>query len=192
MKIVLPDDDAGLFSGTADIERLRTLGEVVHHTDKPASDDEMVERLADAEIVLTTLYTDLKGSDLLDYMPRLKMISIMGTRPRMVDMKRANAKNAVVTITLGSSSTSCAALGDMAVLLDTLREGHIAGAGFDVLEPDEPLVSDSPFRSLDNAVITAHSAGNTLDTRVNQLRISVYNIEAFLNGEPVNLVTGDA
>ena len=81
MKIVLPDDDAGLFSGTADIERLRTLGEVVHHTDKPASDDEMVERLADAEIVLTTLYTDLKGSDLLDYMPRLKMISIMGPVP---------------------------------------------------------------------------------------------------------------
>jgi len=192
MKIVLPDDDAGLFSGTADIERLRTLGEVVHHTDKPASDDEMVERLADAEIVLTTLCTDLKGSDLLDYMPRLKMISIMGTRPRMVDMKRANAKNAVVTITLGSSSTSCAALVDMAALLDTLREGHIAGAGFDVFELDEPLASDSPFRSLDNAVITAHSAGNTLDTRVNQLRISVYNIEAFLNGEPVNLVTGDA
>ena len=146
MKIVLPDDDAGLFSGTADTERLRTLGEVAHHMGKPAIDDEIAERLADAEIVLTTLYTGLKGSDLLDNMPRLKMTSIMGTRPWMVDMKRANAKNAVVTITPGSSSTSCAALVDMAVLLDTLREGHIVGAGFDVFEPDEPLASDSPFR----------------------------------------------
>jgi len=89
-------------------------------------------------------------------------------------------------------NTSRAALVDMAVLLDTLRERHIAGAGFDVFEPDEPLASDSPFSSLDNPVITAHSAGNTLDARVNQLRISVDKIEAFLNGKPVNLVTGDA
>jgi lactate dehydrogenase-like 2-hydroxyacid dehydrogenase len=69
----------------------------------------MVERLADAKIVLTTrFHSDFKGSDLLDQMPHLKMISIQGTRPRMVDMKRANAKNTVITITPGLSSTSVA------------------------------------------------------------------------------------
>ncbi|MBT3350482.1 MAG: D-2-hydroxyacid dehydrogenase family protein [Nitrospinaceae bacterium] len=320
MKIVLPDDYSELFSGTGDLERLNTLGKVAHHTDRPASGDEMAERLADAEIILTTRFsTDFKGTDLLDRMPRLKMISIMGTRPRMVDMKRANAKNAVVSITPGSSSTSVAehtmmfilalakqmhivgpemragewkrrtgiqvegktlsllgfgyigekmvkmaqgfgmrvivwsknmtperaatagaeaasldecmaadfvslhlhvndgtrgliskerlaqmrpgaflvntsraALVDMDALLDTLREGRIAGAGLDVFEPEEPLPADSPFRSLDNAIISAHSAANTLDARATQLRISVDNIEAFLNGKPTNIVTEDA
>lgn len=320
MKIVLPDDYSGLFSGTADIERLRALGEVAHHTSTPGSGNEMAGRLADAEIVLTTRFsTDFKGTDLLDHMPHLKMISIMGTRPRMVDMKRARAKKTVVSITPGSSSTSVAehammfilalakqmpaaapemragewrrrvglqlegktlsllgfgyigekmvpmargfgmrvivwsknmtperaaaggaeaasldecmaadfvslhlhvnegtrgiiskerlaqmrpgayfvntsraALVDMAALLDTLREGRIAGAGLDVFEPDEPLPPGSPFRSLDNVLLTAHTAANTLDARATQLRISVDNIEAFLNGKPANIVTEDA
>jgi phosphoglycerate dehydrogenase-like enzyme len=89
-------------------------------------------------------------------------------------------------------NTSRAALVDMDALLDTLREGRIAGAGLDVFEPEEPLPADSPFRSLDNAIISAHSAANTLDARATQLRISVDNIEAFLNGKPTNIVTEDA
>ena len=34
-------------------------------------------------------------------------------------------------------------------------------AGIDVFEPEEPLPEDSPYRSLDNVILTPHSAWNT-------------------------------
>ena len=46
---------------------------------------------------------------------------------------------------------------DGAALVQALQSGAIAGAGLDVHEP-EPLPVDSPLRSMDNVVLTPHSA----------------------------------
>jgi len=46
---------------------------------------------------------------------------------------------------------------DAAALLSTLRSGHLGGAVLDVFE-NEPLPPDSPFWTLDNVLITAHSS----------------------------------
>ncbi len=89
-------------------------------------------------------------------------------------------------------NTSRAALVDQEALLESLREKRIAGAGVDVFEPDEPLPADSPFRSLDNAVITPHSAWDTDGTLGRFIGLPVENIEAFLGGRPRNIVTEDA
>lgn len=320
MRIVIPDDSLGLFTDSAPLKKLQGLGEVSHFTDNAPDREALLERLGDAEIILTTRYqTDFKTTDLLDYMPNLKFISVMGTRPRMIDMARANARGIGVSVTPGASSqsiaehtmmfilgltrnilrvssgmragewprqegvelygktisllgfghigvkvcrmalgfgmrvitwsrsmtperasadgaraatldecmgadfvslhlhvndgtrgivsrarlaqmkpeaylinTSRAALVDQAALIDVLREKRIAGAGIDVFEPDEPLPEDSPFRALDNVIVTPHSAWDTDGTLGRFKSIPVENIEAFLNGNPQNIVTEDA
>jgi phosphoglycerate dehydrogenase-like enzyme len=50
------------------------------------------------------------------------------------------------------------AIADDASLLQALREGLIAGAGLDVT-PIEPLPPDHPLWTMDNVVITPHTAG---------------------------------
>ncbi len=320
MQIVIPDDSFRLFENSQALARLRTLGEVRYFADNAASEEELRARLADAEIILTTRYqTDFKTTDLLDHLPQLRMISVMGTRPRMIDMARANARGIVVTTTPGASAASVAehtmmlllalakrmplifpamreggwpqpmgtelagktlgligfghiarlvcrmALGfgmrvlayspsmtperaqaegaeaasaeeclaadvvslhlhlpegaapfmtsekfacmketayfvntaragvvDEEALLDALRNGRIAGAGIDVFEPFEPLPADSPYRALDNVVITPHSAWITDGTNARFRDVPVENVEAFLRGAPVNVVREDA
>ncbi len=51
-------------------------------------------------------------------------------------------------------------------LLAALQEQRIAGAAFDVFLA-EPLAEDSPFRSLDNMVITPHIAASTTEAQEN-------------------------
>ncbi len=320
MQIVIPDDSFRLFENSEALERLRTLGDVRHYTERAESGEALLERLQDAEIILTTRYqTDFKTTDLLDRIPRLRMISVMGTRPRMIDMERANARGIVVSTTPAASAASVAehtmmlvlalskrmpimfpamraggwpqdqgvelagktlgligfghiarlvcrmALGfgmrvvawsrsmtparagaegaeaasvdeclgadvvslhihlpagaapfmsrekfarmkktayfintsrarivDGDALLDALRDGRIAGAGLDVFEPFEPLPGDSPYRSLDNVLITPHSAWITDGTYARFRNAPVANVEAFLRGAPTHVVREDA
>jgi D-3-phosphoglycerate dehydrogenase len=49
---------------------------------------------------------------------------------------------------------------DDAALVTALRERRIAGAALDVYAP-EPLAADSPYRGLDNVLLTPHSAALT-------------------------------
>jgi phosphoglycerate dehydrogenase-like enzyme len=319
MRIVIPDDNFELFTGTPALDLLRGLGEVRHYRDNAPDREALLERVGDAEIILTTRYqTDFKTTDLLEHIPGLKMIAVMGTRPRRIDMKRARGKGITVSCTPGASSpsiaehtimmvlalakrlpaivpamreggwpradgieiegktisllgfghigakvsrkavglgmrviawsrsmtperaaghgaeaasldaclgadfvslhlhvtdetrgimsretiakmkphaflinTSRAALVDMEALIDALRESRIAGAGIDVFEPEEPLPEDSPYRSLDNVILTPHSAWNTDGTVGRFLTMPVENIEAFLKGAPQNVVTED-
>ncbi|MEJ3750748.1 NAD(P)-dependent oxidoreductase [Actinomycetes bacterium KLBMP 9797] len=52
---------------------------------------------------------------------------------------------------------------DTAALHTALAEGRIAGAGLDVYD-EEPLPSDSPWRTLDNVTLTTHFGGDTEET----------------------------
>lgn len=89
-------------------------------------------------------------------------------------------------------NTSRARIVDEEALLDALREGRIAGAGLDVFEPFEPLPEDSPYRALENVVITPHSAWMTDGTCARFRDMPVANIEAFIRGAPINVVTKNA
>jgi D-3-phosphoglycerate dehydrogenase len=52
------------------------------------------------------------------------------------------------------------AIVDQAALVDALREGRLAGAGLDVVDP-EPLPADAPLLQLPNVVGAPHSLGYT-------------------------------
>lgn len=70
---------------------------------------------------------------------------------------------------------------DEEALLDALRAGRI-WAAIDRFEP-EPLPLESPFRHLDNVLITPHVAGSTTDTLRRQGDGAVDEIERFLRGD---------
>ncbi|HEY3792870.1 MAG TPA: D-2-hydroxyacid dehydrogenase family protein [Bradyrhizobium sp.] len=72
---------------------------------------------------------------------------------------------------------------DEAALLKTLQQRKIAGAGIDVYSV-EPLPVDSPFRKLDNVVLTPHLGYVTEDSFRNHYSQMVEGIDAWFKGEP--------
>ena len=109
MKIVIPDDYERSLVDSGQLARLEGLGEVAHFTERPRDNEEMAERILEAEIILTMRFqTDFKNTGLLDAAHKLRFISIWGTRPRVVDMKRARARGVSVSVTPGAGSPSVA------------------------------------------------------------------------------------
>lgn len=68
-------------------------------------------------------------------------------------------------------NTSRGPVVDEAALIAALQTKQIAGAGLDVFDP-EPLVDDSPFREMDQVILTPHMAAYSEDAIVD-LRVAV-------------------
>ena len=85
-------------------------------------------------------------------------------------------------------NTSRGALIDEQALIRALKDHKIAGAGLDVQET-EPPVKDSPLYTLDNVILTPHMGWKGLETRQRLLSILKGNIDGFINGNPVNVVS---
>lgn len=79
-----------------------------------------------------------------------------------------------------------AIIGEQA-LLDVLTSHRIAGAGLDVFEA-EPLPHGHPLTSMENVVLTPHSAGVTPEALEAGLKLSIDNVWNFLDGHPTNVV----
>ena len=73
-------------------------------------------------------------------------------------------------------------------LCEALAAKRIAGAGLDVQEV-EPPAEDSPLYTLDNVIITPHMGWKGLETRQRLVGIIRDNVQAFLKGEPINVVS---
>lgn len=107
MRIVIPDDFPSVYEGHPELERLRTLGEVSHHTTRPSA-DELRERLIGADACINIRSYCIFDAPLLDALPDLRMISILGTGTDNVDLDAAAQRGVVVTNTPGASSRSVA------------------------------------------------------------------------------------
>ena len=53
---------------------------------------------------------------------------------------------------------------------------------------DEPPPADNPLFKAKNCIITPHIAWATKEARARLMDIAVNNLEAFINGSPVNVV----
>ena len=73
-------------------------------------------------------------------------------------------------------------------LCEALAAKRIAGAGLDVQEV-EPPAEDSPLYTLDNVIITPHMGWKGLETRQRLVGIIRDNVQAFFQGEPINVVS---
>ncbi len=78
---------------------------------------------------------------------------------------------------------------DETALAEALEAGRIAGAGVDVLST-EPPSSDNPLPRAPRCVITPHLGWATVAARRRLMRIVVENLQAFLDGQPINVVNG--
>lgn len=73
-------------------------------------------------------------------------------------------------------------------LAEALNNGCIAGAGLDVLSV-EPPPSGNPLLSAKNCLITPHIAWATYEARSRLMNVVNKNLEAFLSGQPENVVS---
>jgi glycerate dehydrogenase len=78
---------------------------------------------------------------------------------------------------------------DEVALAEALAEGRIGGAGIDSLETEPPLPDNPLLRlKLDNLIVTPHVAWASQESLANLVELLIQNIEAFVLGEPRNLV----
>jgi phosphoglycerate dehydrogenase-like enzyme len=73
---------------------------------------------------------------------------------------------------------------DTAALVDALRAGTIGGAALDVTDP-EPLPDGHPLWTLDNCLITPHTAGTYAMVRPYLAARVSENVRRFATGEPL-------
>ena len=86
-------------------------------------------------------------------------------------------------------NTSRGALIDEDALIEALENGTIAGAGLDVQEM-EPPEENSPLYTMDNVLLTPHMGWKGLETRQRLVSILADNIKKFIEGNPINVVSG--
>ena len=72
-------------------------------------------------------------------------------------------------------------------LADALRTGRVGGAALDVVT-EEPMKKEHVLLGVQNCIITPHIAWASLEARQRLMHIAVKNVEAFLNGQPQNVV----
>lgn len=72
-------------------------------------------------------------------------------------------------------------------LAEALKNGIIAGAGLDVIS-SEPPVDGNALIGLPGCIITPHQAWASTEARIRLLDLTVDNIQAFLDGNPINVV----
>ncbi|ATP58923.1 glycerate dehydrogenase [Pedobacter ginsengisoli] len=72
-------------------------------------------------------------------------------------------------------------------LAEALNNSKIAGAGLDVLSV-EPPSKDNPLFGAKNCIITPHIAWATKEARARLMEITIRNLSAYKNGNPVNVV----
>jgi phosphoglycerate dehydrogenase-like enzyme len=79
---------------------------------------------------------------------------------------------------------------DENALVRAIQSGAIAGAGLDVFAT-EPLPANDPLRTLPNSIITPHTGGFIRDNYELWYRGAVEDIEAWLNGKPIRVLTSN-
>jgi len=68
-----------------------------------------------------------------------------------------------------------------------LKEGHLAGAGFDVTAV-EPLPADNELWTAPNIIITPHCSPSSQQTHQNVVGLIRENVAYYLAGEPLTNV----
>lgn len=108
--IVVPDDEPPVLAGTEQEKRLRSVGEVCVFGSRALSEEELVSRLGDAEVVLNIRSTSRFTRGVMRACPKLKAVSIYGVGYDNVDVGAAQEQGITVMNTPGYSAVAVAEL----------------------------------------------------------------------------------
>ncbi len=72
-------------------------------------------------------------------------------------------------------------------LREALESGKVAGAAVDVVS-SEPISAENPLLKAKNCIITPHIAWAPKESRTRLMNTTIENLEAFINGSPINVV----
>ena len=84
-------------------------------------------------------------------------------------------------------NTARGSIVDEQALVEALKSGVIAGAGLDVFA-GEPLPPDHPLRSVENVILSPHTASMVPEATLAGLEMAVDNVINFLQGRATNVV----
>lgn len=131
-----------------------------------------------ANVHMTTFAKVLKGSDIVTLHTPLtkKTLNMMGEK----QLKMMKSQAFLINTARGKLIKTQA-------LYKALKNRIIAAAGIDVLAEVE---KSNPLLTLENIIITPHSAWYTKESFENIANTVVTNIEAYMKGKPINLVSG--
>lgn len=85
-------------------------------------------------------------------------------------------------------NTSRGALIKETDLIEALQTGKLAGAALDVQDPEPPELTN-PLFDMDNVIMTPHIGWKPFEARQRLVNLLAGNIEAFIKGQPVNVVS---
>lgn len=94
---VVPGDDPIQIQGSPHLDRLKPYGEVVLHTDRPASLEEKIVRVKDADIIINTRGIVNWHGEALKQLPKLRMITTCSIGTDMIDLETASELGIVVS-----------------------------------------------------------------------------------------------
>jgi phosphoglycerate dehydrogenase-like enzyme len=106
--IHIPDDAPPVLRPSSVWAELTSRAEVAHHSSLPANEDELIERVADAEVILNIRSSQRFNERVLAACPRLRLISVWGTGTDHVDLAAAARGGVAVTNTPGVAARSIA------------------------------------------------------------------------------------
>ncbi len=95
--IVAPGDDPPQVQGSEHMKRLEPYGDLIVYTDRPASFEEKLSRVADADIILNSRGAVTWFEDDLRELSRLRMITTCGVGTDSIDLQTAADMGVVVS-----------------------------------------------------------------------------------------------
>ena len=106
--ISIPDDAPPVLGPSAVFPALRARATLDYHDTLPGSEDTLVERIGEAEVVLNIRSSSKFGERVFARCPNLRLLSLWGTGTDHVDLAAAAGHSVTVTNTPGVSAVSIA------------------------------------------------------------------------------------
>jgi len=125
-RVAVLDDWQGVAKSSADWSRLTERAEVVFFEEPFKDADSIAKALADIEIVIAMRERTRFPKELIERLPKLRMIALTGGRTWTMDFDALNARSIVVCHTGGTHSTAATAELALGLLLSAAR--HIPRA----------------------------------------------------------------